>query len=152
MPRVALIAAAVALVAAAAASAATPAQYRTQVNALCRSYTPKMKAQAAAMARAQKDNQPTAYFLALGKLLGLTLAEDRQIETTPVPAALKTTIAPIVARLKRADALVREAIVAASNGDTATMTSDLQALARMAKPVNTLLDKAGLRDCGSNQG
>jgi hypothetical protein len=151
MPRIALIAAAVALVAAAAASAATPAQYRTQVNALCRSYTPKMKVQEAAMTRAQKNNQAVAYGVALGKLLVLQLAEDRGIEAKPVPAALKTTMTPILTRLKKADALIHEALIAATNGDSATMLSDLRSLLTLGKPMNRLFDAAGLRDCGSNQ-
>jgi hypothetical protein len=152
VPRLAVIAfALVALVAAAAATAATPTQYRAQVNALCRSYTPKMKVQEAAMSRAGTNNEPQAYGVALGKLLVLQLAEDKRIEATPVPAALKTTMAPLLARLKKADALVREALVAAANGDTATMLTDLRTLANLAKPLNRLFDAAGLRDCGSKQ-
>jgi len=66
-----------ALLAATAATAAlTPTQYRAKVNAMCRSYTPKMKAQERAMTAAQKANKPQDYGVALGKLLVYTLQED----------------------------------------------------------------------------
>jgi hypothetical protein len=145
------VAAVVALAAAAAADAATPAQYRAHVNAVCRSYTPRLKVQETAMTQAQKNQQSVAYLVALGKLLGLTLAQDREIEATPVPAALKATMTPILTRLKQADVLIRQIVVASSQGDSATMIAELRKLISLGKPMNRLLDAAGLRDCGSNQ-
>jgi hypothetical protein len=141
----------VALVAATAASAATPAQYRAHVNAICRGFTPKMKVQEAALKRAQTNKDAYAYGVALGKLLVLQLAEDKRIEATPVPAPLRTTMTPIIARLEKADVLIRKTLRDAAAGNSTAMVTDLKALLATGKPLNGMLDRAGLRDCGSNQ-
>jgi hypothetical protein len=134
-----------------AAAALTPTQYRAKLNAVCRGYTPKMKAQENAMTAAQKANDPKAYGIALGKLLLLTLAEDARIETTAVPVSLRTTMTPIITTLKKADAHIKAAIIAAANGNAKGMSAQLSAAGSVAKGLNAKLDAAGLRDCGSHQ-
>jgi len=141
-----------ALLAATAATAAlTPTQYRAKVNAMCRSYTPKMKAQERAMTAAQKANKPQDYGVALGKLLVYTLQEDAKLESTPVPTTLHAQLTPIITTLKKADAHIRAAIRAAANGDTNGLATQLKAAGTVASGLNAKLDAAGLRDCGSRQ-
>ena len=141
----------VALVATAAASAATPAQYRAHLNAVCRSYTPKVKRLDATITKAQQEKNAKAYSAALGRYLALGLAEDHVLETTPVPAALRARMKPIIALLRAADVHVRAAIALAAAGDGKGTSAELSEVGNIGKTVNPLLDAAGLRDCGSNQ-
>jgi hypothetical protein len=152
MKRVVLLTIVAALVTAGTAAAAlTPAQYRAKLNTVCRGYTPKMKRQESAMAAAQKAGKPQAYGVALGKLLVLALAEDLQIETTPVPAAMHAQMTPIITTLKKADVHIKAAIRYAVAGNAKGMAAQLSAAGDVAKGLNAKLDAAGLRDCGSNQ-
>ena len=152
MKRTLLLAALTALVAAAAATAAlTPTQYHAKLNAMCRGYTPKMKAQERAMTAAQKAKDGQAYGVALGRLLLLTLQEDAKIESTAVPSALHAQMTPIITTLKKADAHIRAGIRDAANNDAQGLAAQLKAAGTVASGMNTKLDAAGLRDCGSRQ-
>lgn len=152
MKRVVLPTVVAALIAAATAAAAlTPVQYQAKLNTGCRGYTPKMKHQERAMAAAQKAGKPQAYGIALGKLLVLALAEDLKIETTPVPAPMHAEMTPIITTLKKADVHIKAAIRYAVAGNAKGMAAQLSAAGDVAKGLNTKLDAAGLRDCGSNQ-
>jgi hypothetical protein len=146
-----VLASLVALLAAGAASAATPAAYRAQVNGICRGYTPTGKKIEARMKQAAAAKDYRAYGLALGQLLILNLNQDRKIETIPVPSALKAQMTPILARLKKIDTHTRLALMSAQQGNVTLMTAELNAIGTLAKPLNAQLDRAGLRDCGSNQ-
>jgi hypothetical protein len=148
---VSTLAACVLAVTAAAAPTVTPAAYRTALNALCRSYTPKLKRLETRMAAALKANQPRTYGVYLGQALVLAIDEDVRIERTPVPVALRTRMAPIVRQLKLADGAARRALTDAVRGDSQGMLSELRAIAKLSPSLNTRLDRAGLRDCGSNQ-
>jgi hypothetical protein len=141
----------VALLGATTASAATPAAYRAQVNRICRGYTPTGKKIETAMkdALAKKDYQ--AYGVVLGELLILNLSQDRKIEAVPVPPPLKPQLAPIIARLKKIDAHTQLALLRARQSDSTGLATELTTIGTLAKPLNAQLDKAGLRDCGSNQ-
>jgi hypothetical protein len=143
-------------VAAASATCATAApsnvtQYRAQVNALCRSYTPRMKRAEAAMRAAQKagDAHKTAY--EVGVLLGASLAEGIRVEATPVPADARMVMAKPLRLLRLVDSHARTMLQAAVAGDQATFSSEATTLQRVGAPLNHALDAAGLRDCGSNQ-
>ncbi len=107
--RIATAIAAVAVLVPAVAAAATPspAAYRAQVNALCRSYTPGLEKAKANLSKAQKANDAHGVGLAIGRLLALGLAEDAKIESTPVPAAMRAQMAPILSRLKTIDVHAR---------------------------------------------
>ncbi|HVN59962.1 MAG TPA: hypothetical protein VMT59_01780 [Gaiellaceae bacterium] len=140
-----------ALLAVTAAGAATPAAYRGQVNALCRSYTPRMKQAEAQITAAQKANDAKAAAYAFGQLLGLALAEDVRIEAVPVPAALTSQIAPILRIMKSIDAHARISIAKFGAGDVNGGAAELTKIGQLAAPLNKMYDGAGLRDCGSNQ-
>ena len=135
----------------ATATAATPTQYRVRVNGICRSYTPTGKVLEAQMTKAENAKDYVAWGVALGKLLVLNLAQDSRIEAVPVPTALKTKLAPILARLKKIDAHTRTALADARAGKSQALLSELLTIGELAKPLNKQLDAAGLRDCGSNQ-
>lgn len=146
-----LLAVLVALPGATAAGAATPAAYRTQVNGICRGYTPKLKQLDAQLQRAQAAKSYTAVGVALGQLLVLSFGQDRRVEAVPVPATLATRMTPILARMKKIDGHARRALTLARAGDSNGMFSEVLSIATLAKPLNAQLDAAGLRDCGSNQ-
>jgi hypothetical protein len=141
------------VVSAATAVAATAnfAQYRTKVNALCRTYTPRIKRVEATMTAAQKagNNQKVAY--ELGVLIGISLAEGRRIEGIPVPADGRKKMARPLRLLRSADTHARNVLAAAAAGDQATTVTELAALQRAAAPLNRAFDAVGLRDCGSKQ-
>jgi hypothetical protein len=146
-----ILTAALGVVAPSAASAQTPAGYRAQLNRLCRGYTPKLRADEKAMQKAAKAKDGKAYGYALGHYLALALAEDRQIESTPVPAAMRRQMTPILRLFRTADGHIRTALRKAATGDTRGMLAKLAEIAKLAGPLNARLDRAGLRDCGSNQ-
>ena len=149
----AVIACACALLACGVASAATtPAAYRAHVNRICRGYTPAVKKDAAAIAKAQRDKDAGALGYALGHLLGLALAEDKAVEAVPVPPALRAQMRPILALLRTVDAHIRKALSLVAANDTAGWAAELKLVGGMGPALNVSYDNAGLRDCGSNQG
>jgi hypothetical protein len=151
MTKLTLLTASIALLLASAATASTPAQYRANVNSICRTYTPTFKKLEATMSQAQKANDQQAYGLALGKLLVLSLVQDARIEKEPIPAALHAQMTPIVTRFKKIDLHVRAALAAAQANDPKGMSTQLKAAVTVGTGFNATLDAAGLRDCGSNQ-
>lgn len=145
---------AVVAVAAACAMAATSnlTQYRSQVNALCRSYTPRIQRAESAMFAAQKAGDAHKAAYQLGVVLGATLAEGVRVEETPVPADARTIMAKPLRLLRLVDSHARTMLQAALAGDQATFSSEAATIKRVAAPLNHAFDVAGLRDCGSNQG
>jgi hypothetical protein len=152
-PRIAAVAAVAGLVLAAGTAAATPspAAYRAQANALCRTYTPALKKAKANLNKAQTENNARGMGVAIGQLLALGLAEDARIESMPVPATMRTQMTPILSRLKAIDLHGRLAISKAAAGDANGLGAELTKIGRLSTGLNKLTDAAGLRDCGSNQ-
>lgn len=134
-----------------AAAATTPAAYRQHVNAICRSYTPALKRDAAALSNAATNKDTLAVGRSLGHLLGLALAEDKQVEAVPVPAPLRAQMTPLLALLRQADAHIRTGIARLAAGDAKGWTAELTFVGNMGPTLNAKYDAAGLRDCGSNQ-
>lgn len=126
-------------------------QYRSQVNALCRSYTPRMKRAEAAMLAAQKAGDAHKAAFQLGVVLGISLVEGTRLEATPVPADALTIMAKPLRLLALVDSHGRTMLQAALAGDRATFLSEAATLRRVSPPLNHAFDAAGLRDCGSNQ-
>jgi hypothetical protein len=146
-----ILTAALGVVAPSPASAQTPAGYRAELNRLCRGYTPKLRADQRAMQKAIKAKDWKAFGYVLGHYLALALTQDRQIESTPVPRAMRTQMTPILRLFRTADSHARLALRKATLGDTLGMLAELDKISKLAQPLNGRLDRAGLRDCGSNQ-
>ena len=146
-----VVVAALALGAQSAAAAPTPSSYRAQLNRLCRSYTPKLKQDAEKMRQALTAKQPRAFGLALAHSIRLTLAQDAAIEKAPVPSAMRAQMRPILRLFRTADGHLRRAAQFGSNGNVRGVLGELQQVAKLSPPLNRRLDRAGLRDCGSNQ-
>lgn len=134
-----------------AAAAPTPSSYRGQLNRLCRSYTPKLKADAETMRAALKASHAKVFGAALADLLRLTLEQDGRIERTPVPTVLRPQMIPILRLFRIADVHMRRAATYGSKGNSRGVFSELQQVSRITPELNRRLDRAGLRDCGSNQ-
>jgi len=147
-----LAAAALVLLALGTSTAAGATTYQSRVNALCRSYTPRLDAAAAKLktARAAGDVHTSAYYL--GVILGLALSEGQKIEATPVPASLKPRMARPLRLLHTADTTLHTALARAVAGDATGFQAAAVTLDRLGPGLNAALDAAGLRDCGSNQG
>jgi hypothetical protein len=140
-----------AVAASAATAATTPTQYRARLNAICRSYTPKLAVQITAEQKAERTKNVAAAARALGAFLALGLKQDLAVEAVPVPAELKATMAPILTTFKKIDGHIKAAVVAGIKGNEKTFTTQLKAVATLSTPLNAKLDAAGLKDCGSNQ-
>lgn len=127
------------------------AQYRTKVNAVCRSYTPRIKRLEATMTAAQKAGNNRKVAEELGVLIGITLGEGTRIEGIPVPPDGRKRMAKPLRLLRSADTHARNLLRAAAAGDQTGMVTELTALDRASAPLNRAFDAVGLRDCGSNQ-
>ena len=134
-----------------AAAAQTPTSYRAHLNAICRSYTPKLKAGQQTMRAALKANHAKVFGAALADVMRLTLEQDAKIRRTPVPVALRAQMAPILRLFRTADIHVRLAAAHGSDGNVRGVLAELQEVAKVTPALNRRLDRAGLRDCGSNQ-
>lgn len=147
-----LAAAAVALLALGTSVASGATTYQSHVNAICRSYTPRLTAAAAQMqkARAAGDLHTSAYYL--GVVLGLSLAEGRRVEATPVPASLKPRMARPLRLLHTADVTLQTVLDRAVAGDAAGFRAGAATLDKLGPGLNAAFDAVGLRDCGSGQG
>ncbi len=138
-------------VAPAVASAPTPTTYRAQLNRVCRGYTAKFNELKPRMDKAWKAKDGKAYGAALGQWIVLMLAQDAYIERAEVPAGMRAQMAPIHRLLRTADSHARLVVRKAANGDTRGMFAELDKIFKLAPAVNKRFDRAGLRDCGSNQ-
>ena len=153
MRRLLLLAGLLAALSAGASSAAlSSAQvYRERVNGVCRGYTPPLKRVEADAARAKRAGDNQRVFFDLGLSITLALREDAAIEAVPVPAELSGQMQPILRRLKTIDGHARGFLTRAKAGDASGALAELTALGRLAQPLDAMLDRVGLRDCGSNQ-
>jgi hypothetical protein len=136
----------------AAADAASPSAYKAQVNALCRTYTPKLQQVEADALAAKRANNVHRLFYDLGYAVALALREDRAIEAMPVPGALQAQMRPILSAFKRVDTHATRFIADAQANDLNGALAELKPIDSLSAPMNRLLDRAGLPDCGSRQG
>jgi hypothetical protein len=132
------------------AGGATFAQYRQQVNKLCRSYTPRLKrldADGARAVRAGNANRAAADFR---RLLQLTLAETVDIQKVSVPADGRAQMRRPL-RLLRGFQVQLKRVIASSRTSATALERELQKLATITPPLNRAFDAVGLQDCGSRQ-
>src|SRR3954451_12476302 len=143
--------AALGVVAPSTAFAQSPSAYRAQLNRHCRTFTPKFKQVEANVKRAVATKDPKLLASALGRGLVLNLNQDAYIEKIPVPAALHTQMAPILRLLRTVDRHARLALLDANTHSVQGFMTEVKAIERAVSVLNKRLDRAGLRDCGSNQ-
>jgi hypothetical protein len=146
----AVLLAALAVGSAPGSTQATP-QYRAELNAMCRSTTVALRAIEAKLAAARAARNAQAYAVDLGVYLGLGLREDATIEATPIPAAVRSTMAPVVSVLRRIDRNIRAGIASIRTGNVSALQAALVQAARLTSTINLGMDRSGLRECGSNQ-
>jgi hypothetical protein len=139
------------VVASSAAFAQSPASYRAQLNRHCRTFTPKFKRIERNIEKAAKAKDLKAVAQALGRALALNLAQDAYIERVPAPAAMRTQMAPILRLLRTLDRHARLALRNATKGDGRGFMAEVNEADRIVPTLNKRLDRADLRDCGSNQ-
>jgi len=133
------------------ASPGQAAAYRNHVNSLCRSYTPTLKKIEADALAAKKSRNHRRISYDLGLSLALTLREDAAIERVPVPPELRRLMAPRLRLLRTIDEYLRRFFASVKAGDQTLAIVELQHISTLARPLNSMFDSAGLRDCGSNQ-
>jgi hypothetical protein len=143
--------AALGVVAPSAAVAQSPAAYRAQLNRHCRTFTPKFKRIEANLKKAVSTKDPKLLAAALGLGLALNLKQDAYIEKVPVPAAMRTQMVPTLRLLRTVDGHARLALLDADKKDLQGFMTEIKEIDRLGPRLNKRLDRAGLRDCGSNQ-
>ena len=143
--------AALGVVAPSAAVAQSPAAYRAQLNRHCRTFTPKFKRIEANLKKAVSTKDPNLLAAALGLGLALNLKQDAYIEKVPVPAAMRTQMVPTLRLLRTVDRHARLALLDADKKDLQGFMTEIKEIDRLVPRLNKRLDRAGLRDCGSNQ-
>jgi hypothetical protein len=141
----------VALLAASAATAATPAKYRDTLNAICRAYTPKIKAAEDTMGRATKSQRANIFATGLRTYLELQIRQNRQLERVRVPKRLTRTMKPALKTLHKLDPHLSSALTHSRAGNVKVTRSQMSTIIKISEPLNGQLDAAGLLDCGSNQ-
>lgn len=146
-----LVSAALGVVAPSPALAESPAGYRAQLNRHCRTFTPKFKRIEKDLAKAAKARDLKAVAYALGQGLALNLAQDAYIERVPVPVGMRTQMVPIQRLLRTLDRHARLALHNATKRDGRGFMAEVNEVDRIVPTLNKRLDRAGLRDCGSNQ-
>jgi hypothetical protein len=142
----------------AARADASVTQYRSTLNAYCRSITPKLRTAVKGMAAAEKSNDLASLVTYLGQDLGYSHLELQTIRSTQVPAALRSRMAPAIRTAEQLDGLIQDTATLFATAHTLTQTqfttrfTTLTAkIDRLHAPFNHELDAAGLKDCGSNQ-
>ena len=136
---------------AASARPENAALYRAHVNAICRSYTPRLKRVEAAASSARAAGDAHRYAYDIGVLVGISLAEGVRIEKTPVPSDAATRMARPLRLLHLVDAQLRRIVARALAGDLRGVLAQAAPLAKLQRPLNSSFDAVGLRDCGSDQ-
>jgi len=143
---------AVIVMATAGGAMAAPAnlqQYRVQVNALCRSYTPAMNREdAEATAYARSGNGPKA-LSALGVEFGLFLQLSARIRAVGVPPDGRTMMTRPLRLLRTLTAYAEKAGQASRAYNITAFHSDLTSFLSIAATLNAAFDTVGLQDCGS---
>jgi hypothetical protein len=134
-----------------AALAQSPSAYRAQLNRHCRTFTPKFKRIEANLKKAVSTKDPKLLAAALGLGLALNLKQDAYIEKVPVPAAMRTQMGPTLRLLRTVDRHARLALLDANKKDLQRFMTEIKAIDRLVPLLNKRFDRAGLRDCGSNQ-
>jgi hypothetical protein len=141
MLRLALLAALVALLAATAASASTHAQYKAKLDAICRSYTPKLHREQTHLDTPQ----------GLARLATLAVAQDDALLKQRVPTALVKSMRPLFVQLRLFDREAKAALRAAHSGEPAASLHYLLRMQAALRPLDKLFDSRGLRACGTEQ-
>jgi hypothetical protein len=129
----------------------SPAAYRAQLNRHCRTFTPKFKRLEADLKKAVSTKDPKLLAYALGQGLALNLKQDAYIERVPVPVAMRTQMVPTLRLLRTVDRHARLALLNGNNGDGRGFMTEVEEVNRLVPILNKRLDRAGLRDSGSNQ-
>jgi hypothetical protein len=156
MPRAARVCAAVVCafgLSALSASAAggTASAYRAQLNGICRGYTPLMKKTEADAVAAKKAGNVHRVYYDLGFAVSLALREDAAIEAVQVPGTMQPQMAPILKIFRVIDGHARTFFADARKNDLKSAMAELTTIDKLSAPLNGMLDRAGLPDCGSRQ-
>lgn len=125
--------------------------YKAHLVAVCNANTPSLKVYAQRIVDAQAANDANAALLNYRLALQVGLKQNATIEATPVPAAAKARMAPILAKLRAQDPLIRQAITATRNGSGLTLQALVKKIDVLGTAANRLFDAFGLRACGSSQ-
>jgi hypothetical protein len=133
------------------AFAASPMQFRSKLNAICRSNTPVFDRLNHRLAGEEGVLQRPIYFADYHHLFLLVLAEDKTIEAATPPAALTTLMAQAVQLMKKMDGYLRAGAAAAASSNNTRSIAMIVRAGRLSDAINPILDSMGLTDCGSKQ-
>jgi hypothetical protein len=133
------IGSALSLVPAAAPADVSLATYRTNMNAVCRVNTTLLEQEQKRLIRATKAKDTRALLYDAGRMFGVILMQDRQLEQTPFPTSLHARMAPILLGLHQVDKHINRAIDIGDRGDVKGMIAKgdkvVAAADRVSKPL-----------------
>jgi hypothetical protein len=132
-----------------AARRLSPAQYRSKIESVCRINGVMKAAVQRRIDAAYSAKNWSGYFDALGNVVGLVLIQDRQLETTPFPASLRSQMAPAMIELRGLDAHLHNAVEIARTGDTKAMLVEIAKASPFGARAARHLEAAGLRHCAA---
>jgi hypothetical protein len=118
---------------------------------MCRRNTPVLAELNKRLANPREANDGPVYFTDFRRFFSLILAEDVAIERATPPPSLAGPMARAVRLLRTVDGDLRAGEAAASASNNTGAITMVVRIARRSGAINTALDGAGLRDCGSNQ-
>jgi hypothetical protein len=134
---------------AAVAAPPSPATYHNKVESVCRVNNVLMTRFDKQKRSALAARDLPGYYTALGRMLGVTLIQDRELETTPVPLSLRAKMTAVMIDLRRIDKIVSRTIQLARTGNTAATLAELNTVAPVTKRVESRLKAAGLPNCAA---
>jgi hypothetical protein len=133
------------------AAAPAPAGYRAKLDALCRSYTPKLESLDRRMTRAARANEYPVAVDALRRRLMLVLAEDARIAKVPVPDEMRAQVRPLLVLLRTADVHMRRALGKAGAGNDLEFFGEITKLDQVDSKIGKRFDRLGVSECAKHR-
>ena len=98
---------------------------------------------------AQRAKNWPVFYNVVGQEIGLILIQDRQLETTAVPASLGAKLSPVIRSARSVDTYMHTALRNASSGDTKGAMAELAKSGPTIITLRRQLTAAGLKYCAA---
>lgn len=125
----------------------SPARYQEQLQEWCRPQDARGLKLVRAVDRAVAKRDRRAVLAAIIGYGRWNLAFDEHLESTPVPAAMKARMAPVLELMATADPTIRTVLAGLRTNNGGDVYVGADALGKIFKRVTKDLRSAGLRAC-----
>ena len=128
----------------------TPAAYRAELNSWCRTtLAPRAKKVEGSLNRAIAAHSVPAVFAGLTSFIKVVIFYEGHFLATPVPAAMKARMGPVLEEMATAQPTFQNAAAAAHSHDLQALVIEARSVSALSVRYTKKLDAAGLSDCGS---